>query len=266
MQTASFAQPGSASRPSGSIWAGCLGEELNAQGIGYYFHDDFLGGVVANTSVSGWQLVGTAPILTHIAGAGGILEIGATGTGEGGADNDEGGIHKAAMAKISLNSGKKVRFESRVRINGLGAADIGVVIGLAESAMCAADFIVDDCANLATESFAGFRILDVDTATIDAIYQLDDGAEVSVCADVTNSTALGDDAATLVNTAYYKYGMVFDGKKTLSYYVNGFVVGTVTVTSLFPIDVDLAPLIGIKTGSAAEKVIYTDWVRVAAEY
>lgn len=259
MQTASYAVPGSASRPSGTIWSGCPGEELNAQGIGYYFHDDFLGGVVTDTHVSGWNVLGTGSIFTAIAGVGGILEIGGTGTIE-----DEGGIHKSTMCKMSINSGNKVWFETRARINGLGAADIGVLIALAESDLCVDDFIDDNCEDVDGQSYAGFRILYNDTATISAAYQLDDVAEVLVKADVTNSTALGDDAATLLSTAWWKYGMVFDGKKTLSYYVNGFVVGTVTLTSAFPIDVDLAPLLGIKTGSGVEKVIYLDWVRCGA--
>lgn len=261
MQTASYAVPGVANRPSGTIWSGCPGEELNAQGTGYYFHDDFLGGVVTDTIVDGWNFFGTNPDVLAMSTAGGVIDLHSTGS-----DQDGAYIAKSLMAKFSIGSGNKVWFETRLSIEYVGATDSGVVIGFGEAALLVDNAIVNHCATMITESFAGFRLLAANTDSIDWVYALDAGTPVVSVLDVTENTALGSASAALVAGTFYKFGMAFDGKETLSIYVNGIVVGTVTLTALFPIDVDMGVILGIEDGEGTERNLYIDWVRCGAMY
>ncbi len=261
MDPVMYRTAGPAELPSPSIWADCNRSDIQDMGTGYWFHEDFLGGVVADTSVDGFQFFGTSATAAGTNAFGGILQLGATG----GTDNDEGYIAKEPFCETVLNSGNSWWFEVKMAPVTMSATDSGGVVGLGEAAFLVDDAIAINCDGLITESFVGFRWLDVDTDSIDAIYQLDDGAEVSILADVTEAAALGDDAAALTSGLFHKYGMRFDGKETLFTYVDGVEVAQTKMTTAFPLGVDLGLIIGCKTGDTAAQSMYVAWGRGAFE-
>lgn len=263
MKPVMYRTAGHPSLPSPSIWADCNRSDILDMGSGYWFHDDFLGGIVVDTSVDGWLLLGTNADVDVLSGGtlGGILDLNTTG-----GDNDEAYLIKQPFAQIVLGSGNSVWIETRFAPLVMEANDSGGVFGLGEKAFLVDNAIADNVGDLITESFVGFRWLDADTDSIDAVYQLDAGAEVSILAEVTNASALGDDAATLVSAAFHKYGMRFDGKETLFTYVDGVVVAETTVDStIFPVGIPLGLIIGIKDGQGTARNMHIDWVRGAYE-
>ena len=73
---------------------------------------------------------------------------------------------------------------------------------------------------------------------------------------MTNSSEFTNAGGTAkdfpVADAYTKFGLRFDGRQTLSYFVDGFEVSKlVLVNGTHADNVEMAPIIGLKTGSGA---------------
>ena len=181
-------------------------------------------------------------------------------------DNDAFTLFTEPLAKIVANSGKRVWLEARLEI-GDADANQGFFFGLGEEACQSLELIVDDNANLITETLVGYRIFspaDTSEAAIDLVAQKDAGAESVILSDVTDADSLGTAGAALADNTEYKLGIVFDGSTTMKFYVNGTLVAKDTVdTTYYDATKALCVLASLKT--AAAQSIAVDWVAYACE-
>lgn len=269
MSVAQMRTEGVSTQASPAIWADCPREGLNASGNGYFVHNEFLGGTV-DTIASGEQRPSYGDfsldceddtVVSFLADLGGVLDLETDAD-----DNDSWAVFTRPMAKIVLNSGKKVWFEARVEMGDV-TMDGGFAILLAENAALNFDVIADGAAVLIGESYVGFRVLTDDPNAIDAVFKLDGGTEVELLADVSNSTnltAAGGTAAALTNDTAFKVGMRFDGRDRLEIFFNGFRVLTETLsTTTFPDGVAFGLILSMKTGTTAAESGAIDWADAA---
>lgn len=232
---------------------------LNDLGLGTFVFNDFTGvdsGYAATATAVGmgqFQLEGDAAFVVSnvlpVDIEGGRMDVETDGD-----DEDAFILFAQAFAQIVPNSGRKVWFEARVHLGA--ATDQGMFLGFAEEDGLDVDIVADEGVAPGTESQFGFAVLSGDQGAIDAIYQLDGGTAVKPLADVTQSTPYTDAGGTAANfpvaDVYHKFGLRFDGKESLEYYADGFLVATLTIdTTVFPNGVLMGPAWALKTHTAA---------------
>ena len=269
-----FESPSADRSPSSTIWADCPGAGLIANGKGYWFHDEFLGGV-ADTVAANEQ----RPIVGHTFNLDcdddTVLSFKASEDGgyqdiETDGDNGDGwAFFTEPFCK--LTKGRKVWLEGRLEL-GDADAQQAFFFGLAEEAALSRDFVNDDCDNLITETMIGFRLFDEEDA-IDVIAQKDASAEVVIASDVTNLDVLdavlgsGSKAALADNTEI-KLGLCYDGDETVEFFVNSVrIIGWSLDSTYYDATKSLAFLAGLKVcddGDAQSAAF--DWVQGAATY
>ena len=160
-----------------------------------------------------------------------------------------------------MNNNKRFWFECRINIADEDD-DMSFIAGLMEPTGCTAEGLADAGADLIDEDFIGFLAV-TDTTNmgdIQAVYQNGgDGAHTDVVAS----------AHSPADNTYVKLGMRFDGKKTVTFYVNGASVGTLDVDDLTSNQLanPLCIFVGMKdnTGADATVLIQVDWIRFACE-
>lgn len=239
-------------------------QRLVDEGMGHYFHEEFLGiatGAFATAitgvgSHLGLTTVGAATVIAMKTGeVGGWVDLETDGS-----DNDAWAIHTEPMARIVLNSGRKVWLEAHFEM-GDADGDQGFFFGFAEEAALTAAMVADDAGALIGESYFGFRILTGEDA-IDFAYKLDGGTEVVVTSDVTDNAVVPDNAS-LADDTPFKLGMRFDGRETLQIFVNGTKIAELSLdASIFPDAVDMGMIMTLKTGAGAVESAAIDWIRV----
>lgn len=266
-----FSQAGEANQPSPSIWSDCPNTLLQDKGLGYFAHVDFLGattGILAATldinqaSFEGKLKIDadTDTVLTQKAAEiGGYLDIETDGD-----DNDAAALVASPLGAITKNSGNKLWFEARVELGAV--ADQGVFLGIVEEAGATRDVLADNIASngVVGESLAGFLVDNGDTNAFDIVYRKDGGTVVNLKNDATAATAItsqGGTAASLLADTEVKVGLKFDGRETLSFYVNGYKVASLELDSTFDQSKTYVPIVAVKTGTAAAVSIALDWVR-----
>lgn len=275
-----FSQIGDADKPSPSIWGDCPNTLLNDQSKGYFRHVDFLGaptGTLAAALDSTMLAFGDAlkidcdtdTVLTQGGSdRGGVLVIETDAD-----DNDAAALFSQPFGKITRNSGQKLWFEAYAAAGDVDA-DMGIFIGLAEedavdgTTTTARDVLSDNVAanGVVAESLIGFIQDNGDDNAFDVIYKKDAGTAVNPYTDVTNSaaiTAAGGTAASLTDATLFKLGIRFDGRQTLYFYVNGYLIGTQDVDSTIDQSKDYCVVCGIKTGTTAAEQLSLGWVRYA---
>lgn len=145
---------------------------------------------------------------------------------------------QSAEEFISMPAGKKVWFETRLKISDV--ALMSVFVGAS---------ITDTTALSATDS-CGF-LLTSGSAALSAVCRKNDTA--------TTTAAV----ATLVNDTYVKLGFYWDGADSIKYFVNRALVATHTTNQ--PDDENLALTIHIQNGEAVAKTCTVDYFLVAQE-
>jgi len=270
MSQANYSNPGAANQPSPSIWADCSKTLIQDLGLGYFAHEEFLGGATA-AAVTAAVTVGngnltfdgdTDTVFTKKAAEiGGYLDIETDGD-----DNDAAAIFSAPLGAITKNSGNKLWYEVRIELGAV--ADQGVFVGIVEEAGASRDVIADNIASngVITESLAGFLVDNGDTNAFDIVYRKDAGTVVNLLNDVINAvaiTAVGGTVASLVADTEVKVGMRFDGVKHLYFYVNGYKVAALELDSTFDQSKTYNFIVAVKTGTGAAVSIALDWARFA---
>lgn len=264
MSVVSFSRPGPSDQVSPSIWGDCPNTLLEDLGLGFFRDIRFDGRSVTalmdedNDSVTYAQLDGER--------GGGISVT------TGSSDNNAAALFLEPMGRIVKNSGNKLWFEAIVAPGDVDA-DLGFFVGLTErdaldgtTGSGARDVVADDAGSnaLIDESCIGFIQDNGDDDAFDAIYKKDDGTAVNPATDVTNDSALdSDEQASLTDGAFWKLGLKFDGKETLSWWVNGVKVAEQTVDDTIDQSHDLGPVLCIKTGAAAAEAFHVKRVRCA---
>lgn len=269
MSQVNFSQAGESNQPSPSIWGDCPKTLLNDKGLGFYAHEDFLGGPV-NASLSDGSYV--SPFLTLDGDTGALSyktgEVGGYASfATGASDNDALALFSCPLG--TLTSGNKLWMEARFEFAALG--DEAVFVGFGEEAASVRDVIADGSSNSAQAALIGESVVGFVTqqsgsavAKVDAVYKKDAGTVVTVLADATNATAIdSSDRANLAATTEVKLGVRFDGRDSLHFYVNGVKVATQVVDSTVDTAKNMAAIFAIKSGSASAKTVSADWIRYA---
>lgn len=268
-----YHEPGAVAHPSPRIWADCPCDGSNTD-VGIFFHENFLGGMTASAVTDG-SAVGqyftvdcdTDTVFAFKASEeGGYLDIETDSD-----DEDAVAIFTQPMCKIAIDSGRRVWLEARLEV-GDADEDQGFFFGLAEEAALSRDIVADNCVDLITETLIGYRIFDEEDA-IDAVAQLDDGAEDVIASDVTNLDVLDADLgsgskAALADNTEMRLGLRFDGKKTVTFFVNGVEIEAWTLdATYYDPDASLAVICALKTcDDSTAKSIAIDWIQFAYEY
>ena len=121
------------------------------------------------------------------------------------------------------------------------------------------DFIDDGGADITDKDAIGFVVWEGDPNALAAIYQF-------------ASDAFVDTFETAITVTNMTLGIKFDGVTTVSWWVDGVVVGSITdmdlsvysTPRLFPEEEELSPLISMKQG-AADVAINFDWIKFVGD-
>ncbi len=249
---------GTAGQPSPSIWASFNSLKAHADRGEYVeIWDDFTtGGTVTDTSIVGWDLVGTnADISQAVDVANGQVVLEGSG-----ADNDSCFIASPDLYLLTKNNGKRFWFEAAVQLEAAGTADdYAAFVGLIEKVGATAELIADNGATVIDEDYVGF-FADTNGTTIQAWNcQINNGSG-------TGPTNVEADAIA-VSTSVVKLGMAFDGLQTVSFYHDGTLETTYDISN---IDNDtmaheFCVALGVKDCEGTELHMTVDWVHFAAE-
>lgn len=251
--------------PSGSSF------QTPSGNLAFGFFDDFMT-FNATSLVGPWMNLltagCTAALAADTATEKGVLALAV----DGNTANDEAVIKWGGLASAPFSlANKDLAFECRLSVSAITAAKWSYGIGLGEANMIVTDgLFVDTTGVLADRNFVGFNHLSAEGAAIDAAYK----ADSQTYQDGATKTKLNA-LHTAVASTYVKLGLRYRaGPKSLEFYVNGRLAGTVSAparltaseldAATFPDDAFLAPIIGIKdiAGNAA-LTINMDWVACA---
>lgn len=269
MSVANFeqvSQSGFARRPSPSIWKSCRKTLLNDLGLGTFADNDF--NAITPTTTAEADSFGAfgidadaATVSSRVTGRfSGVLDLETDGD-----DNDAWALFTEAMASFNLNSNQRVWYEVDFEVGDI-AGDQGWFVGYAEEALLDRDMMADDVAAAGTGDYVGFVSRTGNPDAVDAVYRLQANAEVVVLADVSVATALPlADRVALVNDTPRKYGLTFNGKDRLDYFVDGTRVASVTdiAAATFPNNIDMGAIASLKTGAGAAESAAMGFMRAA---
>lgn len=259
--------------PSPAIWADCPIEEIHRLGIGWGFHDDFIGFEDPTTAKAYGKYLKLDTGDCTLSGSpekGGAIKLFGT------TDNEDCGIKlgdaSSAPFLIPANSGSigKLWFECRIKKSTIADAKAGFFVGLADEAALAANFIADAGNDFADNDLLGFWNDETDDST---------GSHVHIVTQKSGAAfdTIVDTAAELAADTYVKLGFKYDpsapADKRITFYVNGLDVGTyvgensgdATVylgdTTNFPGGEEMAPICYLNMASTDDVSVYMDWWR-----
>lgn len=276
---ADYAVPARPSEPastSASIWKDSRNSLLNDLSIGAYAASDFVGtpaDPAFNALNTGTTVISSADPATY----GPTVVKAATG----GSDNNSYVWSSNGLGRIQFQSGLKFWFETRFAPGALN--DSAFFFGLVTAPGLTATLIADNPSNsaqcvIAAVSHIGFASVQAASAlaTVNAVYAKGSATEVVAFTNVTNSAALLAAAsaqnssfvntqANLVANSFRKYGIRFDGISTISFYVDGVLIGQQAVDTTVDQAVYYALALQTKTGTAAATTNYVDFLKAGAE-
>lgn len=218
----------------------------------------------------------------------------------GATDNNNTGIFGEELGQIIRNSGQKFWFEARIAVGALGDTAFFVGLATRAGATTATTGILSDnpsnSAAATTVGVTNIGFISAQTAsaiaTVNAVYKKGSATAVTVLADVTNATALIAEQAVqatgvvitqaaavtaqataplgegiqvaygnLVAASFRKFGVRFDGQKTLEFYVDGVMVARQDVDSTVDQAAYYIPVIAAKNGASTALTLEVDFVR-----
>ena len=271
MSVQDYGIAGDAAVCSPNIWKDCPMGAITKDPSRYiHIWEDFLGNFTSNDvqNCAGGQflVVGTnsdtAPVTDE---AGGVLNISGSGAG-----NDEAYLCSGMLMDelIKKNSGKRFWFETRLKLDDT-SADVVILAGLGEASLMAANACADEGAgrnNIADYDFIGFHT-DNDATNqtyMETAYHQDGDSGVLTAVQATIRKMSG----TTYDDTYMKLGMRFDGKQTVTFYLDGAALGTtLDIDDLTDgkLDDALGIIIGIKDLVGGNDDMKIDWIRFACE-
>ena len=253
--------------PSPIIWADCpVVTIIRDPGAGIHIFEDFEGGCIAdNVAQYKFKLVGDSPEIEGVTDeVGGVVTIEGTT-----ADNDEAYLVSNLLYELKKNNGKKMWLEARFKLLDSNAAQ-GVIFGLGEDSMLVADAIVDNATSLGDYDFVGFAAISGSDGgameDIDSVYHEagDGGAPTVIEADVVAIDG------TDYDDVYVRLGMRFDGKETVTFYLDGVKQATTLDLDSFDTGDQLTEELGVGLGIKYDGTVtgdgmQVDWIRFACE-
>ncbi len=272
MSVQDYGRAGDAAAPSPSLWKDFpMGAVAKNPGRYVHIWEDFLGQFTANDvqNCAGGQFVviGTNPDTAHVTDeANGVINISGSGAG-----NDDAYLCSNMLQNelISVNSGRRFWFETRLKLDDT-SADVTMLVGLGEAAlMITAANVVEGSTrnNIADFDFIGFHT-DNDATNQGAMetgYHQDGDSGVVTAVGAAIRTF---GATTTYDDTYMKLGMRFDGKKTVTFYLDGVALAdTLDIDDLTgdKIDDALGIILGIHDLAGGNDDMKIDWVRYGHE-
>lgn len=229
--------------PSPSIWdaAPVLSTILNPTD-NFYFFDDFLGPIDVTTG-DGWTItaVTTGGISVDATEEGGVLLV----DSQGNASADDGVNAQLTNCLFKPAAGRTIYFEARVKVVDAGTDQYFIGLAGVDTTLIAAgvvDDVVDKC---------GFFRHAASTAD-----------KISAISSRTSSEEIDADVDDLVDDTYIKLGFVIDGLTSVTWYVNGVAVGTVTDANDIPNAVMCLSFVAQCEQVSADAELRVDWVRI----
>ena len=157
------------------------------------------------------------------------------------ADDDNDFFQKKGESFL-LESGKRAYFKARFKVSDATQSD--VVIGLQ---------ITDTTPLDVTD---GIYFLKSDgAATVDVICRK----------NATTGSTSASAVASLANDTFVVLGWAYDGKSTLTYFVNDVALGSLDASSSYLPDTELTVSFGIQNGEAVAKTLAVDYLLAAKE-
>lgn len=154
------------------------------------------------------------------------------------ADNDSDELqHTEEVWKLA--SGKRVWFETRVKVSDATQSDLFVGLSITDTTVI--DGVTDS---------VGFR--------------KDDGdANIDVVSEKDSTETLTDSGVDLADNTYVKLGFYWDGQDSVEFFVNRAKVATHTTNN--PDDENLCVTLALQNGEAAAKTMTVDYIYVCQE-
>jgi len=155
-------------------------------------------------------------------------------------DNDSDELQKKGEAYL-LSAGKPLWFEARVSFTDASAdvTQLDMLIGL----------VITDTATI--------------DGTTDGIFFQNDDGDLSIdyhcILNSTETASTGDTGVDLKAGVYNRFGMHWDGKGTVYYWIDGKLVATATAN--LPTDEELCITLAVQNGEAVAKIMRVDYVR-----
>ncbi len=259
--------------PSPVIWADCpVIAFLKDPGKGIHLFEDFIGNIVDLAAAGQFgQLAvvetgdGVACTLDTAAHTNehGVAKLVPTGSSQ----YDEAWFVSEVMYHLQMENRKKMWFETRIKLPAV-ADDMSLLAGLGDATVLAGSSVIQAATTPTTivnRDFVGFVAFTDGTKIhdIDAIYsEVGDGAVTQV-----KNAAFAQ--ASWVNDTYVKLGLRFDGVKTLDYFINGVLVGSLDVDDFATVTANELTPLGLIVGCVANDTsaphLDVDWIRFACE-
>lgn len=231
--------------PGESNWLNDLPTKANPNYAVYF--NDFMTAQDYNTTNEWNQVKDTSATVAIRAAAllGTVVLTSATTT-----DND-GAYIGLNQENYRLTSGKKLWFSTRVQVAAT-PADMDFFVGLSEAVATNPENVIAD-----TTHRIGFQLVE---GSADLIVKTSNGT--------TASTPTMLRTVTVASATYYKFDIVWDGLKTIEYYVNNSLVArSIVGTDNLPASTDaLTPGVFELSGNATDAFSATvDYIMVAVE-
>ena len=272
MSIALHGTAGNAAVPSPEVWKDFPAQDA-VTSPGDYVHiwedftSQFTANDVQNVGNGQWVVIGTNPDTAHVTDeANGVVNISGSGAGD-----DEAYLCSGMLCNevIKKDSGLRLWFETRLKMDDT-SADVIFICGLGEDALMTADAVPNDGAtrnNITDYDFIGFHT-DNDATNqgdMETCYHQDgDGGALTA----VQATVRAFGTSTTYDDTYMKLGLRFDGKSTVTFYLDGAALGTtLDVDDLTgnKLDDALGIFIGIKDLAGGADDLKIDWIRYAHE-
>ena len=267
MSFVTYKAAGQAASPSDSIWGDCpVLDWMKNPGKGFHLWEDFEGGcTVDEVAQYKFALAGDAPDIDPLTTEHSVVELTAPG-----AANQCVLLKSNILYELKKNSGKRMWLEARFKLLDSNAEQ-GMIFGLGEDSMLLDGAIADGGTAIGDYDFIGFAALASGDGSamedIDSVYHEagDGGAPTVIQADIVDI-----DGTTQDNT-YWKLGMKFDGKETVTFYLNGEKCTTTFDPDDFDTGDQLTEDLGVVLGilwdadTSASDQMKVDWIRFACD-
>ncbi len=239
-----------------SIWEMCPQLAALDPAVAIQFFEDFISVPLddATRNPLGYNVITdtATDAITLPKVAGGVLDL-----ATGGVDNNEtyiqlGGSTSAVAAPFVITDANSKPFFFEVYAKALQHADEAIFIGLAEEGACAANFLTDNSGVPVDKDYIGFRYKTDAPTEWDVAWKKAGQAEQEIAAVAVNA----DD--------FHRFGFVFDGLHTVTFYIDRVAHATVALTSAatFPSAQQLAPIFAVKTGAGAASHVQVDYFKI----
>jgi hypothetical protein len=205
--------------------------------------DDFLNYL---TTMNGWTTAGTGPtIASDESLPGGVVLLTSSGT------DNQAAILGRTIEEFSLETGKKLYFEARVKIAELNTDDTNIFVGLTQGTLADAVPLIDD---------AGGEVV----ADDDLIgWVKSDGGTVWTAFSADGAAAYESTECNTRDANWVRLGFVADPTQ-IDFYIDGGLVASHT-TTLPTAGEEMTAAIIVKCGSANAETMQADWIKIIQE-